>query len=230
MQHPNSEEIGLAAVDAVALDNIKDVGATLADSILAPVLDHSLLESIPVVGIVFKMAKTGVAIRERLFIKKLGTFLLELQSVPVADREKFVKELNEDPIAKQKIGENLILLIDRLDDIQKASMLGKFFGLYIIKRISQDIFRRYSIAVDRAYLPDLEALLSLTSISEITQIDLTEIQMQELYMLGLASAPIGKEIEPTHKDYEELSGSKSSTTVWLTELGIYFRKFLSGDY
>jgi hypothetical protein len=227
MEQSPTDDIGLAAVDAVALDNLKDISTTLVDGTLAPFLDHTLWEDIPVVGIAFKMVKTGIAIRERLFIKKLGKFLLELNSIATADRVEFIRELSEDPSIKQKVGENLTLLLDRFDDTQKASLLGKFFGFYVSKRFSYDVFRRYSMVIDRAYLPDLEALVELPSVSQITEIDLSEIQMQALYVLGLtSSAPVGVEIESSHKDYALLSGSKMSNTVWLNELGACFRSFL----
>jgi hypothetical protein len=224
---PASQDIGLAAIDAIALDNIKDVGTTLVDSILAPILEHSILESIPVVGIAFKMAKTGAAIRDRLFLKKLGRFLLELQDIAASERATFVEELDNDPVAKQKVGENLILLLDRFDDVQKASLLGQFFKLYMNSRFDYHVFRRYSMVIDRAYLPDLESLVNLSEIGEITEMDLSETQMQALYTLGLTeSTPVHREISPSHKDYELLSGSKMSATIWLNELGACFRSFV----
>lgn len=227
MEQHTSQDIGLAAVDAIALDNIKDVGTTLSDAVVEALLDHSLLENIPVVGIAFKMVKAGSAIRDRLFIKKLGKFLLELEAVPTAERERFVEELDSEQTTKQRIGENLTLLLDRFDDVQKASLLDKFFKLYLSKNFSYHVFRRYSMIIDNAYLPDLEALVGLHSVNEITEMDLSETCMQALSVLGLTmGAPVHREIEPSHKDYELLSGSKMSATIWLNELGVCFRSFM----
>jgi hypothetical protein len=98
----------LAAIDAVALTDLKELSVAIMEGSLSALLDGTLAENIPGVGIIYKLAKVGIAARERVFISKLGRFLFQLNGIPVDERQKFVTELDADPAYKQKVAENLL--------------------------------------------------------------------------------------------------------------------------
>ncbi|MDF4560139.1 hypothetical protein P3494_26935, partial [Vibrio parahaemolyticus] len=52
-------------------------GTELAEIAIDSVLDDGVLKDIPVVGTAVSLYQTGVAVRERQYVKKLVTFLSE---------------------------------------------------------------------------------------------------------------------------------------------------------
>jgi hypothetical protein len=82
-------EPGLLAV-------LETAGAVVHDT-----LDDGLLKDVPVAGIVVRMYGIGRKLRERLFLKKLRTFLGEVGQVEDEDRQRFVRELDQDPRGAQ---------------------------------------------------------------------------------------------------------------------------------
>jgi hypothetical protein len=55
-------------------------------------------------------------------------------------------------------GENLVLLLDRLDHMGKAAMVGKAFRAYCIGAIDRQMLGRLTTAIDRILLIDLPQL------------------------------------------------------------------------
>lgn len=204
MNPQQENNLGLAIIDVVASDNINDVTTTMLDASLTPILEGSVLEEIPLVGVFFKLFKAGYAIRERLFVRKLGKFLLELNTVPLEEREKFIYEINNDPELKQKVGENLLLLIDRLDDVEKASVVGKLFQFFVRGMIDHDTYRRYAAVVDKAHLPDLKGLFKTTTHPHITDYELSQDQMDGLHLLGVTRLPTIITVNEESPEYSQL--------------------------
>jgi hypothetical protein len=213
MDGKQSENLGVATVDAVALDNIKDVSTTLLDSVLTPLLEDTILENLPWFGIGFKLLKTQIAIRDRIFLSKVGRFLFQLKDVSLMERQSFVEEMNADPIYKQRVGENILLLLDRADDMEKADVFGNLFKFYIGGLITYDMYRRFAGIVDKAYLPDLQKLKHVANIEYIEEPELSRAEQFALYALGLAGMPI-------------IRAEKIGVSTGLTELGVDFRKIL----
>ena len=75
--------------------------------------------------------------------------------IPEEEKKKFLKKLDANPKFRRKVGETLVLLLDRLDDMEKPELVGKLFKAYMLGRIEFPAFQRLAAAVERAYLPDL---------------------------------------------------------------------------
>ena len=61
------------------------------------------------------------SVRDPLLAKKLGRFLFALQSVPLDERQAFHDSLM-DRADRRRVGEALLLLLDRLDDMDKPEL------------------------------------------------------------------------------------------------------------
>ena len=90
-----------------------------AEFALDELLDDGLIRDIPVVGTIARLYKTAIGIQGYIFTKKLRRLLTELSNVPVEEREKFRRRLEGDKEFRSRVGETLILLLDKLDDISK---------------------------------------------------------------------------------------------------------------
>lgn len=96
-------------------------------------------------------------IRDRIFIAKIARFLFNLANITLKQRESFKREIQNAKI-KRKVGTSLMLILDRLDDIEKTDFLAKCFKAYLCANISLDQFRRLSAAIDIAFIDDLKTI------------------------------------------------------------------------
>jgi hypothetical protein len=146
-----------ALVSSIAKPNLTDLGADLAEAGLDHLLQDGLLRDIPVLGTLVGLFRTVGIVRDRIFARKVITFLVALDAVPVEERERFLRA-QDDPAGRRQLGETLVLLLDRLDDMQKPEALAKLFAAYVRGRCDLETFRRLSTALDRISLSSLPEL------------------------------------------------------------------------
>ena len=140
-----------AVVDAETAEAIINLGEVALDS----VLDESLIRDIPIAGTLAAFARLGFGIRERLFIRKLGDFLMCLSDISLTDRAEFVNRIDSEAGFEERVGTTLVLLLERLDDLEKPRLVGKAFRAFVVGKITHEEFLRIGAAIDRAWLPDI---------------------------------------------------------------------------
>ena len=146
-------------LDATMLDTLKtDLSGVSADYLelgLDSILDDGLLKDIPVVNSIISLYKTGVNLRERFLIKKLLVFLTSLADTAIEDRIEFIRKHEKE---SAKIGEELIILLDRLDHVNKPEYVAKLFKHYLNEDISLIVYQRLCQIIDRCFIEDLRFL------------------------------------------------------------------------
>jgi hypothetical protein len=138
------------------------VTADLTDALVDDALPGAVRD-LPVVGVLVGLLRTGVSVRDYDFARKVARFLGELASVPEDQRREFIGEMHADPEKAQEVGEHLILVLDRLDDLAKAILLARAFKAYLLRRIDRRLFERLASALDRAPKSSLIRLASFYS-------------------------------------------------------------------
>jgi len=149
-------------------------------------LEEGLLKEIPIVKSIIGVKNVGIAIRDKIFLKKIISFLFEIKSIPEEKRKKFIKKLNNNSKYNHKVGEKLIVIVDRLDDYNKSKLIGKLFCYTIQGRIDYDTFLRLSSIINNCFLSDLPRLKLF---KEDVQ-NITEFEKYQLFNIGLLE-PIG---------------------------------------
>jgi hypothetical protein len=156
MADESLEESLVKAIADPGVDIVTDGAEVVLDQLLA----DGVLREIPVVGTLVKLGKVGLGIRDYLFIRKLARFLVKLRDIPKDERERFVRALSE-PGARRQVGETLLLLLDRADDVRKAELLAVAMKWHVRERIDLQTFRELSTAIDRCFVSDLATLGTL---------------------------------------------------------------------
>ena len=85
--------------------------------------------------------------------------VLRALKIPQKKRDDFIKRLNSIPKQQRRVGNTLILILERLDDLDKPAILAKCFIAYLNDIVTFEEFRRLAIAIDRAYISDLRDFL-----------------------------------------------------------------------
>lgn len=143
---------------SVLSPNVMDIASDVAELALDSVLDEGILKNIPVFGWGAKLYGVASAVKERIFLNKVAKFLQASTDISDSEREEFHQKLASDPSFSQKVSENLVLLLDRQDNIDKAHLLGKVFSGYVRKEIEYEAFLRLAAAIERTFIGDLKNL------------------------------------------------------------------------
>jgi hypothetical protein len=114
----------------------------------ADVLRSEGAGEIPGVGIILSLLRDGVAVRDRLFQKKLFMFLASMNSMPKAERAEMIEKLGADPDYDRKVGEHLIEILDRLETHKKPRMLARVLRAYGAGEIDATMFHQLVHAIE----------------------------------------------------------------------------------
>jgi len=130
----------------------------LLEVTLDHLLDNAIIKDIPIVRTIAGIFKATVSIRDRALVKKLVKFLSSLNSVSTKARLQFKAKIDVDEKYKINVGEKLLLILERLDDMSKPNLIAHAFQAYIEEQIDFNMFQRLACAIDRSFYPDLMSL------------------------------------------------------------------------
>lgn len=156
------------SVSQELIDPTLDVAQDYAELGLDAVLDSPLLEHVPVVKSVVALYKTGLAIRERHFTKKLLVFLNECHSGAKTEKaNEFRQRLQNDEPFRDKVVEHLLVMIDRFVTVEKASILGHLFQAHVNGLFDWEAFVSTSIALDLLQPDGIKVLYALAPVKGV---------------------------------------------------------------
>lgn len=203
----NSLEISL--VDSIAANELGGVIGDISEIGLDALLNDGVLKEIPVFGTVTRLYHAGVSIRDRLFLRKVLSFLTEFSDIDDKQRLRFVEQLVENAGTRARAGAALLLLLERLDDIDKPQIIGRLYRAKLEDRISYEELRRFCMIVERSHLPDLINLSQLPAGENVDSLAAPYLQA-----LGLASVTV--------EDLGNLDGTGAHMLYELNEFGHRF--------
>jgi hypothetical protein len=172
-------DLGKAILDGAVNDDSKEVALELAEIGLHSVLEEGVLKEVPMLRTVLAAWKTRTAIHDRLFLRKVASFIRASPKFTQDERESFAREHLSDPEKTKKLSDAIVLILDKLDDLDKPLMLAKVFAALVRGKIDLESFRRLATAIDIGFLSDLRALC------EKSALDLHAGLAQNLLRTGL---------------------------------------------
>ena len=183
-----------------AFEKALDIYATAFDSILS----SNALETFPVIGAIIGLGKAGLAVHHVLFVKKIERFLTDIKSVTHKEKEEFIKKLEEDPSYKQLVVENLLLLIDRIDDMEKTVFVADLFKAHMRGSINYDTYRRFASIIDKTLVTDLKAFLNTSGQLIVTDLEMTETSIHSLDLSGITTGLASNNYKEDNKELADI--------------------------
>ncbi|MBI5381110.1 MAG: hypothetical protein HZA31_04355 [Opitutae bacterium] len=122
-------------------------------------LSSDLTKDIPIVGTAIKICTAADNIRNRLYAAKLHAFIRESERIPEDKKNTFRKKITSSPEEFNRLGENLLLLLERMSDVERPAIMATVFLSFLDGHIDQDTLRRLWEAITDAYLDDIKTLL-----------------------------------------------------------------------
>lgn len=200
-------DLELSLVETVVSDNLVESLGSISEALLDSVLEDGVLQNIPFFDVLYKAGKIVLDVRDKLFAKKVLKFLIELKNISQHDRLKFIKELESN--TGQKAGEVLIMLLERLDHMEKPKIIANLFKAQIRGDILMDDFVRFSHCVDKGFLPDLKKLESFKNMMGYGKGYYIAGTAESLYSLGLLIYTNKSEVKDTSLFKRALFGNSN---------------------
>lgn len=142
--------------DNLLSDTAVDIAEIGLDQLLNNLQD-GIIEEIPVIKSFYSLFKTGVAIRDYQFLKKILLFISSSDNTD-DNFKKRLKEKMDDPDSKQKLSEDLFNSLSLLDQLSKSKALFKIFSAYIKDEIDYKKFSQYCHVLQNIDFNNLEIL------------------------------------------------------------------------
>lgn len=185
-------------VESIKSDEIKNIANDYGEILIDLTFEDGILRDIPIIGTIINISKGYLSIQDRIFSKKILTFLAQLKDIPETIRKKALEELDCSKKERVKVGEKILYLVERADDHIKSEYIGKLFAEFIRENITYDEFKRCSDIINKAFLEDLNWFINSDCVK------LTMEESTDLINAGLFDMPYALEIE-----------NKGDSDIWL---------------
>jgi hypothetical protein len=130
-----------------------DLGIDYAEIGVDKLADGAIFEEVPIVKTILSAVRTGVAIKDYFFCKKLLIFLREfhLNTISKEKLAGFQYKFSSNQKFKEKTIEYILVLNERFLELDKSKILANLFASHIEGEIDWEYFRQLSACLDRIF-------------------------------------------------------------------------------
>ena len=127
MNNKKQESLSDNLAITVAETGSLELPAGILEFTIDQAMDDGVLIDIPVVGWIAKGVPISRSISDRILHHKILRFLIELDVIGEGDREAFRTKIRNEPDFRKKVGEHLLILLEKIDVFDKTTLLAKCF-------------------------------------------------------------------------------------------------------
>jgi len=173
-------EIEQSIEKTLEISDLANINIDLAEVTLDSLMNNGILKDLPIISSLVGITKFGLRTRELLLLRKILKFLTQLDSTTIEERQRFIANVETKETYNKKVGLALILILDKLEDLEKPEIIGKILAANIKGAIDYQTFLRLSYIVQKLFIPDLAYLRKIKN-----GIEVSYEKMDELYLSGL---------------------------------------------
>lgn len=200
-------------------NNLRDLLTDINEVVLDSFLEDGIVKDIPILGVVSKAINFGNTIQERLYTKKLLTFLKQLENTKQEDREKEINEIDDNKNYKTKVGEKLLYIINEADDCEKAEYIGILFKHFLEQTLSYIDFIRCVDCINKTNIIDLNFFIKENFLESYINSN-----VENYLNTGLITQEYKN---PLNEDYKKgILYGKAHIKYNISRAGMYVRKHL----
>jgi hypothetical protein len=179
------ENIGLAGklIKTLKMEGLRGLAQDYIELGIDSMLKEGLVKDIPIISTIVNLSKVACGIRDSIYFSKLLLFLQKVADTSPWEREKFIEENCKD---ERYFEQNILLIIEQADQMEKAAFIGKVFKACILGQIAYEDAIMLSSMVNKAMWSDIE---------EILKNNYTYDRQMRLFNCGLLSLDWMKKIE-----------------------------------
>lgn len=130
--------------------NLAELAKEVAEVSLDALLESDgLARDLPVVGALVGLWNVGTEVRNRLLAEKIVRFLEQLSSLEQEERDTMIQKLDQDAGFRNRVGERLLEILDRVTVDKQPEMIGKVFAAFARGEVSELELKRLVVAIER---------------------------------------------------------------------------------
>ncbi len=172
------------------IERIAEDGSDISEYILDTFIKNDFIREFPIIGSAVKIALGVKSVADLLFLRKIEKFIYKLRDINSIELNSMLNKLNGDSAHTNKVGEVIILLLNRYNDLEKPYYLAVCFRAYITNVISFDDFIRLGNAIDLSHSPDLATFIN-DSENESVQDSLVRTGLTEISKNAISATQSG---------------------------------------
>lgn len=123
-------------------------------------LSEGVLRDIPIINSIVSIVKATQSISNYLYLKKIVSFLTGIKDVPKEKREQEIRKIEESKKYRNKVGEQLLFILDHCEDNIKAEYISYWFGAFLKEEISYTDFLKGASAINNMATEDFESFIN----------------------------------------------------------------------
>jgi hypothetical protein len=190
-------DVGQSLGETLKRSDLASLSADYAEIGIDQLFDDGVLREIPVIGTLKALFNIGVGIRDHLFIKKLIRFLSVISDVPKEQRQRQIDEMDNSSEESKRVGETVMLLLDKANDMQKPALMAKAFRAYLLGEIDVTSLHRLWYAIDTIDVSYLQELAHIYQSEGYNEQDGTDVlppapEYHHLAICGLLMFDFGR--------------------------------------
>jgi hypothetical protein len=135
--------------------DLKDLLAEISDKAL------EAAGGVPILGYLSKLWSTSKNVSTYLYAKKIYKFLFELKDVTPGKRMQQIAKMELLTEERGYVGEAVLLLLDKLNEMKKPTMMGRAFKAYLEEKISFDELQSLNHAIEQIFMVNIPLLTYL---------------------------------------------------------------------
>lgn len=128
----------VAVVDALSSSGIGAIAAEYAELGFDDFVSDGALRDLPFVNSLVAVGRLSLNVCDVLFAKKLVSFLAEIKELSDEERRSMVRRLDQEENFRQRVGERVIEILDRVDLHKKPEMVARVFQAYACLEIDYE--------------------------------------------------------------------------------------------
>lgn len=235
LEMTDENDVAASLIDTIQDSDLKSIGMDYGEIALDALTDSELLKQIPVLGTLQKAYGIAGNISNHLFAKKLLRFLNEFSDISAKDRREMISKLVVNTEERQRIGETLMLILDKLNDMKKPTLLARAFRAFLENKIALEDFVDLAQSIDMVrvtHLPTLKLIYKGGFIPPTKEGNPRNQEIkQHFVMCGLMSMSVSSKETPRHGVPKSNSPRDKQTTLVFerTFLGILFADHVLGN-
>lgn len=203
--------------------NLQNISIELIETVTDSILEDGLLKDLPIIGTLVGLSKTSFKINDLLFLKKIISFLSELDKITAVDRKKMIDKIDKSEKFRVKVGEKLLYIIDKCEDHENAKYVSILFTGFLEGDIDYPDFLRGSKLIDRIYIGDLLEFVKDDRM-DLDSSELSDYEGTGLYEIYAEDVSIRDQDDWRSTEKYIVEGGK--TRGYITDIGAKIRKVL----
>lgn len=146
--------------ESIKSTDLSDLASSLSEVGLDSLMKDGPLKDIPVIGTIMSIWNLGSTVQDHLFADKLISFLVAISEVDINERKKMIEEIEVNDDYKIKVGKKLLYIINRSEDHEVSSIVGKLYAARCKNILDYDEFLKASSIVTNVHSASLKDFLS----------------------------------------------------------------------